>query len=87
MEEERQRRILEDLLDKRLHAERKVILELLKRVLVNELQSVGGDEIEEIRRLRLEVEQLNAMIDALRRDKQQASSLPAVLPAAKHELN
>jgi outer membrane murein-binding lipoprotein Lpp len=87
MEEERQRRILEDLLDERLHAERKVILELLVGVLVNERQSVGGDEVEEIRQLRLEVEQLNAMIDALRRDMRQASSLPAVLPAAKHELN
>ena len=90
MEEERQRRILEDLLDKRLHAERKVILELLVGVLVNERQSVGGDEVEEIRQLRLEIEQLNAMIDALRRDMRQArqaSSLPAVLPAAKHELN
>jgi hypothetical protein len=61
MEEERQRRILEDLLDERLHAERKVILELLVGVLVNERQSVGGDEVEEIRQLRLEVEQLNAM--------------------------
>ena len=87
MEEERQRRILEDLLDERLHAERKVILELLVGVLFNERQSVGGDEVEEIRQLRLEVEQLNAMIDALRRDMRQASSLPAVLPAAKHELN
>jgi len=90
MEEERQRRILEDLLDERLHAERKVILELLVGVLVNERQSVGGDEVEEMRQLRLEVEQLNAMIDALRRDMRQArqaSSLPAVLPAAKHELN
>ena len=87
MEEERQRRILEDLLDERLHAERKVILELLAGVLVNERQSVGGDEVEEIRQLRLEIEQLNAMIDALRRDMRQASSLPAVLPAAKHELN
>ena len=87
MEEERQRRILEDLLDERLHAERKVILELLVGVLVNERQSVGGDEVEEIRQLRLEIEQLNAMIDALRRDMRQASSLPAVLPAAKHELN
>ena len=87
MEEERQRRILEDLLDERLHAERKVILELLTGVLVNERQSVGGDEVEEIRQLRLEVEQLNAMIDALRRDMRQASGLPAVLPAAKHELN
>jgi hypothetical protein len=87
MEEERQRRILEDLLDERLHAERKVILELLVGVLVNERQSVGGDEVEEIRQLRLEVEQLNAMIDALRRDMRQASSLPAVLPAAKHQLN
>ena len=90
MEEERQRRILEDLLDERLHAERKVILELLVGVLVNERQSVGGDEVEEIRQLRLEVEHLNAMIDALRRDMRQArqaSSLPAVLPAAKHELN
>ena len=83
MEEERQRRILEDLLDERLHAERKVMLELLAGVLVN-------DEVEEIRQLRLEVEQLNAMIDALRRDMRQArqaSSLPAVLPAAKHKLN
>jgi hypothetical protein len=90
MEEERQRRILEDLLDERLHAERKVILELLVGVLVNERQSVGGDEVEEMRQLRLEVEHLNAMIDALRRDMRQArqaSSLPAVLPAAKHELN
>ena len=90
MEEERQRRILEDLLDERLHAERKVILELLVGVLVNERQSVGGDEVEEMRQLRLEVEQLNAMIDVLRRDMRQArqaSSLPAVLPAAKHELN
>jgi outer membrane murein-binding lipoprotein Lpp len=90
MEEERQRRILEDLLDQRLHAERKVILELLVGVLVNERQSVGGDEVEEMRQLRLEVEQLNAMIDALRRDMRQArqtSSLPAVLPAAKHELH
>ena len=87
MEEERQRRILEDLLDERLHAERKVILELLTGVLVNERQSIGGDEVEEIRQLRLEIEQLNAMIDALRRDMRQASSLPAVLPAAKHELN
>ena len=90
MEEERQRRILEDLLDERLHAERKVILELLVGVLVNERQSVGGDEVEEIRQLRLEIEQLNAMIEALRRDMRQArqaSSLPAVLPAAKHELN
>ena len=90
MEEERQRRILEDLLNERLHAERKVILELLTGVLVNERQSVGGDEVEEMRQLRLEVEQLNAMIDALRRDMRQAgqaSSLPAVLPAAKHELN
>ena len=87
MEEERQRRILEDLLDERLHAERKVILELLTGVLVNERQSVGGDEVEEIRQLRLEIEQLNAMMDALRRDMRQASSLPAVLPAAKHELN
>ena len=90
MEEERQRRILEGLLDERLHAERKVILELLVGVLVNERQSVGGDEVEEMRQLRLEVEQLNAMIDALRRDMRQArqaSSLPAVLPAAKHELN
>jgi hypothetical protein len=87
MEEERQRRILEDLLDERLHAERKVILELLTGVLVNERQSVGGDEVEEIRQLRLEIEQLKAMIDALRRDMQQASGLPAVLPAAKHELN
>ena len=86
MEEERQRRILEDLLDERLHAERKVLLELLVGVLVNERQSVGGDEVEEMRQLRLEVEQLNAMIDALRRDMRQArqvSSLPAVLPAAK----
>jgi transcriptional regulator CtsR len=82
MEEERQRRILEDLLDERLHAERKVILELLTGVLVNERQSVGGDEVEEIRQLRLK-----AMIDALRRDMRQASSLPAVLPAAKHQLN
>jgi len=83
MQEERQRRILEDLLDKRLHAERKVILELLRGVLVNELQSVGGDEVEEIRQLRLEVE-------ALRRDMRQArqaNTLPVVLPAAKHELN
>ena len=90
MGEERQRRILEDLLDERLHAERKVILELLVGVLVNERQSVGGDEVEEMRQLRLEVEHLNAMIDALRRDMRQArqaSSLPAVLPAAKHELN
>jgi hypothetical protein len=87
MEEERQRRILEDLLDERLHAERKVILELLTGVLVNERQSVGGDEVEEIRQLRLEIEQLKAMIDALRRDMRQASSLPAVLPAAKHQLN
>ena len=87
MEEERQRRILEDLLDERLHAERKVILELLVGVLVNERQSVGGDEVEEMRQLRLEVEQLNAMMDALRRDMRQASSLPVVLPAAKHELN
>jgi hypothetical protein len=83
MEEERQRRILEDLLDERLHAERKVILELVAGVLVNEFRSVSGDEVEEIRQLRLEVE-------ALRRDMRQArqaSSLPAVLPAAKHELN
>ena len=90
MEEERQRRILEDLLDERLHAERKVILELLTGVLVNERQSVGGDLAEEIRQLRLEVEQLNAKIDALRRDMRQArqaSSLPAVLTAGKHELN
>jgi DNA-binding transcriptional regulator YbjK len=87
MEEERQRRMLEDLLDERLHAERKVILELLTGVLVNERQSVGGDEVEEMRQLRLEVEQLKAMIDALRRDMRQARSLPAVLPAAKHELN
>jgi outer membrane murein-binding lipoprotein Lpp len=90
MEEERQRCILENLLDERLHVERKVILELLVGVLVNERQSVGGDEVEEMRQLRLEVEQLNAMIDALRRDMRQArqaSSLPAVLPAAKHELN
>jgi outer membrane murein-binding lipoprotein Lpp len=87
MEEERQRRILEDLLDERLHAERKVILELLVGVLVNERQLLGGDEVEEIRQLRLEVEQLNAMIDALRRDMRQASCLPAVLPAAKHKLN
>jgi hypothetical protein len=57
MEEERQRRILEDLLDERLHAERKVILEVLAGVLVNERQSVGGDEVEEMRQLRLEVEQ------------------------------
>ena len=85
MEEERQRRILEDLLDERLHAERKVILELLTGVLVNERQSVSG--IEEMRQLRLEVEQLNAMIDALRRDMRQASSLPVALSAAKHELN
>ena len=56
-------------------------------VLVNERQSVGGDEVEEIRQLRLEIEQLKAMIDALRRDMRQARSLPAVLPAAKHELN
>ena len=40
-----------------------------------------------MRQLRSEIEQLNAMIDALRRDMRQASSLPAVLPAAKHELN
>jgi cell division protein FtsL len=88
MEEERQRRILENLLDERLHAERKVILELLTGVLVNERESVSG--VEEMRQLRLEVEQLNAMIDALRRDMRQArqaSSLPAVLPAAKHKLN
>ena len=44
MEGKRQRRIFEDLLDERLHAERKVILELLTGVLVNERQSVGGDE-------------------------------------------
>jgi hypothetical protein len=87
MEEERQRRILKDLLDERLHAERKVILELLVGVLVNERQSVGGDGIEEMRQLRLEVEQLNAMIDVLRRDMRQASNLPTVLLAAKHELN
>jgi outer membrane murein-binding lipoprotein Lpp len=87
MEEERQRRILEDLLNERLHAERKVILELLTGVLVNERQSVGGDEVEEMRQLRLEVEQLNAMIDALRRDMRQASGLPTMLTAAKHELN
>jgi hypothetical protein len=90
MEEERQRRILEDLIDQRLHAERKVILDLLAGVLDSKLQSVGGDLDEQFRQLRLVLGQLNAMIDNLMRDvrqARQASSLPAVLPAAKHELN
>jgi hypothetical protein len=90
MEEERQRRLLEDLIDQRLHAERKVILDLLAGVLDNKLQSVGGDLDEQFRQLRLVLGQLNATIDDLMRDvrqAQQASSLPTALPAAKHELN
>jgi hypothetical protein len=71
MDEERQRRILEDLIDQRLHAERKVILDVLKGVIVNEHQRVGGDLCEEIRQWRLELGQLSGMIDDLRRDFRQ----------------
>jgi hypothetical protein len=92
MDEERQRRIfgiLEDLLSERLKAERKFILDAVTDVIVQERQSAGGDLCEEIRQSRLELGQLNAMIDELRRDLrqlQQAGSLPAT-PAGKHELN
>jgi hypothetical protein len=90
MEEERQRRILEDLMDQRLQVERKFILNVLPGLLLQERKSAGGDLCEEIRQLRLEVGQLNAMIDDVRRDLrqvQQAGSLPASPPAAKHALN
>jgi hypothetical protein len=86
MDEERQRRILEDLIDQRLHAERKVILDVLKGVIVNDL---GGDLCEAIRQWRLELGQLSEMLDDVRRDLrlvQQAGSLPATR-AAKRELN
>jgi hypothetical protein len=50
---------------------------------------VNSRQCEEIRQSRLQLEQLNAMIDELRSDLrqlQQAGSLPAT-PAGKHELN
>jgi hypothetical protein len=78
-----------DWLTERLKAERKFILDALADVIAHERQSAGSDLCEEIRQSRLELGQLNAMIDELRRDLrqlQQAGSLPAT-PAGKHELN
>jgi hypothetical protein len=92
MDEERQRRIfgiLEDLLSEHLKADRKLILDAVTDLIVQEHQSAGGDLCEEIRQCRLELGQLNAMLDEVRRDLrqvQQAGSLPAT-PAGKHELN
>jgi hypothetical protein len=84
MEEECKRRIL-DLIDERLRAERKVILEVLAGVIMKERKSVSG----ELRQLRLELGHFNAVMEDLTREMQrsQANSLPAPLPAPKHELN
>jgi hypothetical protein len=88
MEEQCKRRIL-DLIDERLQAERKVILEVLAAVIMKERKSVGGDFGEQLRQLRLELGHLNAVMEDLTREMQrsQANSLPAPLPAPKHELN
>jgi hypothetical protein len=64
MEEDCKRRIL-DLIDDRLRAERKVILEVLTGVIMKERKSVSGDFGEELRQLRLELGHFNAVMEDL----------------------
>jgi hypothetical protein len=85
-ERERERRFLEDFLEQRLQAERNVILDVLAGVIVKERKSVGADLGEEIRQLRIEVGELNAAIEELRRDTRRAQH-DARPPAPRHELN
>jgi hypothetical protein len=88
MEEECKRRIL-DLIDERLRAERKVILEVLAGGIMKERKSVSGDFGEKLRQLRLELGHFNAVMEDLTREMQrsQANGSPAPLPAPKPELN